>query len=97
MEAVITGVCVGAIMLALNGIVALIRHKKNKSKKEAETTMDNQSRIEELERTAEETRELVKLTLQICIIMGDGMVENGLNGEFKKAFCKKKEDVLKFL
>lgn len=97
MEAVVTGVCVGAVMLLLNGLVALIKNGTKKAKEESETTFKNQTRIDMLERTTEETRELVKLTLQTCIILGDGMVQNGINGDFKKAFCEKKQDAFKML
>lgn len=97
MEAVVTGVCVGAVILFLNGLVALIKKSAKKAKRETETTFKNQTRIDMLERTTEETRELVKLTLQTCIILGDGMVQNGINGDFKKAFCEKKQDAFKML
>ena len=97
MDAVITGVSVGAIMLLLNGIVTLIRCSAKKARKEAETTSSNQTRIETLERTAEETRELAKLTLQTCMILGDGMMQSGINGDFKKAFCEKKQDAFKMM
>lgn len=97
MEAVITGVCVGTAMLIINGVVMIIRRCAAKAKKEAETTVDNKARIAELERKADETKALVKLTLQTCIILGDGMVQNGINGDFKKAFCEKKQDALKML
>lgn len=97
MEAIVTGVCVGAVMLLLNGIVAILKNNAKKAKRESETTFKNKTRIEMLERTTGETRELVKLTLQTCIILGDGMVQNGINGEFKKAFCEKKQDAFKML
>ena len=97
MEAIITGVCVGTAMLVINGVVMLLKRSASRAKKEAETTVDNSIRIAELERKTDETKELVKLTLQTCIILGDGMVQNGINGEFKRAFCKKKQDALKML
>ncbi len=59
--------------------------------------MDNSQRITQLEKKADETKELVKLTLATCIILGDGMVQNGINGEFKRTFCEKKQDALKML
>ena len=97
MEAIITGVCVGTAMLAINGIVMLVKRSAAKAKKETETTMGNRARIAELEKKTDETKELVKLTLQTCIILGDGMVQSGMNGEVKKAFCEKKQDALKML
>ncbi len=97
MEAVLTGVCVGVAMLIINGVVMIVKRKNANAKKEAETTMKNQSRINELEKKTDETKELVKLTLATCIILGDGMIQNGINGDFKKAFCEKKQDALKML
>lgn len=89
MEAVISGVCVGIAMLIINGIIMLARRKKADKKMEVEITMSNKLRIAELEKKTDETKELVKLTLATCIILGDGMVQNGINGDFKKAFCEK--------
>ncbi len=97
MEAVISGVCVGVVMLMINGIVMLVRHRKADTKIEVETTMSNKQKIMELEKKTDETKELVKLTLATCIILGDGMVQNGINGDFKKAFCEKKQDALRML
>ena len=97
MEAIITGVCVGVAMLLINGIAIIITSSAKKAKKEAQTTMENQARIAELERMTDETKELVKLTLGTCIILGDGMIQNGINGDFKKAFCEKKQDALRML
>lgn len=97
MDAIITGICVGAAMLLINTIVLIITRNAKKAKKEAQTTMENQVKIAELERMTNETKELVKLTLGTCIILGDGMIQNGINGDFKKAFCEKKQDALKML
>ena len=97
MEAVVTGVCIGVAMLLINGIVLMVTKNAKKAKREARTTMENQAKIAELERMTDETKELVKLTLGTCIILGDGMIQNGINGEFKKAFCEKKQDALKML
>jgi len=84
-------------MLLINGIAIIITSSAKKAKKEAQTTMENQARIAELERMTDETKELVKLTLGTCIILGDGMIQNGINGDFKKAFCEKKQDALRML
>lgn len=97
MEAVITGVCVGSAMLIINGIVFYLKKRRQKRKKESKTTEENEARIAKLETSTKETKELVKLTLQTCIILGDGMIQSGVNGEVKKAFCEKKQDVLKLL
>jgi len=43
------------------------------------------------------TKELVKLTLSTCIIIGDGMVQSGLSGDVKRAFCEKKQEALRML
>ena len=97
MEAVVIGVCIGVAMLLINGIVLMVTSSAKKAKREAQTTMENQAKIVELERMTDETKELVKLTLGTCIILGDGMIQNGINGDFKKAFCEKKQDALKML
>lgn len=97
MEEILIGVCVGVAMLLINGMVIMISKNAKKAKKEAEMTAANQARVAALERKTDETKELVKLTLSTCIILGDGMVQNGINGEFKKAFCEKKQDALKML
>ncbi len=97
MEAIITGVAVGVIMLILSAISLLVQNNRNKKKKEAEITMENQVRIAELEKTTKETRELVKLTLGTCLILGDGMIQSGVNSDVQKAFNKKKQEVLKYL
>lgn len=97
MDAVITGVCVGSAMLLINSVVFYLKKRREKRQQEAVTTQENQTRIDALERTTDETRELVKCTLQTCIILGDGMIQNGINGDFRKAFCEKKQEVFKLL
>ncbi len=97
MDGIITGVCVGAVMILINAVVGGIAGSRKKSKKEAQKTADNEQKIEMLEKSSKETKELVRLTLGTCIIIGDGMVQNGNNGDFKKAFCDKKQDALKML
>lgn len=97
LDAIITGICVGVSMLLINTIVLIITRNARKAKKEVQTTMENRAKIAELERMTNETKELVKLTLGTCIILGDGMIQNGINGDFKKAFCEKKQDALKML
>ena len=97
MEAVLTGVAVGAIMIALNAMVGAASRARKKGKRESAQLEENAERIDALEKKAEETKELVKLTLSTCIILGDGMVQNGLNGDVKKAFCEKKQDALRML
>lgn len=97
MEAVFTGVAVGAIMIAINAVVSAAQKARRKDRQEAAQLQQNEARIDALEKQAAETKELVKLTLSTCIIIGDGMVQNGLNGDVKKAFCEKKQDALKML
>ena len=97
MEAVITGVAVGALMIAINAAVAAAGRARKLKKQEAEKLEVCEDRIEMLEKQAVETKELCKLTLATCIILGDGMVQSGVNGDVKKAFCDKKQDALKML
>lgn len=97
MEGILIGVGVGVAMLVINAIVSAINKNARQAREEARTTQENQAKIAELEQRSDETKELVKLTLSTCIILGDGMVQNGINGEFRKAFCEKKQDALKML
>ena len=97
MTGIITGICVGVAMILINAVVGAVAGARRRGKKEAEETRENALRIAALEQRTDETKELVKLTLSTCIIIGDGMVQNGINGEFKKAFCEKKQDALKML
>jgi MFS superfamily sulfate permease-like transporter len=97
MEAIITGVAVGVIMAAVNTAIAVITSARKKGRREAEQLADNERRVAALEERAEETRELARLTLGTCIILGDGMVQHGINGEFKRSFAEKKQDALKLL
>jgi len=97
MDGIVTGVAVGVAMLVINTIVFAVRNGKKRARDEAERAQDNEEKIEMLEAQQEETKELVKLTLQTCIILGDGMLQNGINGEFRRAFCQKKQDALKML
>ena len=97
MDAIITGVAVGVIMAAVNTAVNAVIGARKKGRKETEQLADNARRVEALEVQAEETRDLARLTLGTCVILGDGMVQHGINGEFKRAFCEKKQDALKML
>lgn len=97
MEGIITGVGVGGVMLAINAVVCAVRDGKKRARREAAVTQENQEKIAQLERELEETKQLIKLTLSACIILGDGMVQNGINGEFKKAFGRFKQDAVKML
>ena len=97
MSGIITGVAVGVAMIVINGIVNNVVQARQNDKDEAKLIRDNAAKIKMLKQQQDETKELVKLTLGTCIILGDGMVQNGINGEFRKAFCEKKQDALKML
>ncbi|MGI5849668.1 MAG: hypothetical protein ACOX8Q_06355 [Christensenellales bacterium] len=97
MTGIVTGIAVGVAMILINGIIGAAAGMRKRGRQETQTARDNALRIAALEQRANETKELVKLTLSTCIIIGDGMVQNGINGEFKKAFCDKKQDALKML
>ncbi len=97
MEAIITGLAVGVIMVAVNTVIAAVIGARKRNRKETEQLADNGRRVAALEERAEETREIARLTLGMCIILGDGMVQNGINGDFKRSFCEKKQDALKLL
>lgn len=97
MDAIITGVAVGVIMAGVNTALGAILSARKKERKEAQQSSENTRRVEALERESKETKELVKLTLGTCIILGDGMIQHGINGDFKHAFCGKKQDALRML
>jgi hypothetical protein len=97
MNGILTGVAVGVAMIVINGIVEAVVKARRNERREAKITHDNAARIEALERQQRETKELARLTLGTCIILGDGMMQNGINGEFRRAFCDKKQDALKML
>jgi len=97
MDGILTGVAIGVAMIVINGIVEAIIKARRNERHEAKMTRDNAARIGELERQQCETKELARLTLGTCIILGDGMVQNGINGDFRRAFCEKKQDALKML
>lgn len=97
MDGIVTGVAVGVIMAVVNTVIGAIVSARKKGRKEAEQLMDNARRVAALEGKTEETRELARLTLGTCIILGDGMVQHGINGDFKRAFSQKKQDALRLL
>ncbi len=97
MEAVLTGVAVGAIMIIINAVVSAVGKARKKEKQESKKLEICEDRIDALECQAAETKELTKLTLSTCIILGDGMIQSGVNGDVKKALCEKKQDALKML
>ena len=97
MTGIVTGVAVGAVLIAVNAVISALAGMKKRSRRETESINENAQRIQALEKETAETKEITKLTLGTCIIIGDGMVQNGLNGDFKREFCKKKQDALKML
>lgn len=97
MDGVWTGIGVGTAMLIINGIVRLVKSRSANRKEESKQTDDNTTRIDVLEIKADETRELCKTTLRMCITIGDGMIQSGVNGDVKRAFCKEKNKALDLL
>jgi hypothetical protein len=84
-------------MVVINAVVAAAGKARKMKKQESAKLEVCEDRIDALEQQAAETKALVKLTLSTCIILGDGMVQSGVNGDVKKAFCEKKQDALKML
>jgi TRAP-type C4-dicarboxylate transport system permease large subunit len=97
MDGIITGVGVGVVLIAVNAIISRVKNKKKTDKAESQQLAKNESRIGSLEREQAEIKEIAKITLCTCVIIGDGMVQHGINGDFKKAFSEKKQDALKML
>lgn len=97
MNPIISGVIVGLIMAGANVAIAAIISARKSGKKESAQVAENTRRICSLEESGHETREISRLTLGTCVILGDGMVQHGINGDFKRAFSEKKQDALKLL
>ena len=97
MEGVWTGIIVGLVMAAVNTAIAALGKARKNERKEAGQVADNTRRIEALETKSVEMHELSRVTLGTCIILGDGMVQHGINGDFKKAFCDKKQEAVRLL
>ena len=101
MDGIISGVIVGAVLIGLNIIKDAIQKKRAKKQVACEEASDQAQdygqRICTLERHSGETHELAKCTLGMCIIIGDGMIQSGINGDVKRAFGEKKQDALKML
>ena len=97
MTGILTGIAVGVAMIVINTIIGAAIRERQRGKAEARMTQENEQRIHTLEQQADETKALVKLTLGMCVIIGDGMIQSGVNGDVKKAFCEKKQDALKML
>lgn len=97
METILTGVAVGSVMVVVNAIAGALMRARRQNRSESQSLAEHTRRIAALEAKAQETKELAKLTLCLCVIIGDGMMQSGLNGSFKKAFCKKKQEALKML
>lgn len=97
MDGVVTGVSVGVIMLVINlavsAILAIRRRRKTDMKKNSEM----EERISDMEQAQKDTHELVKLSLRMIVLLGDGMVQGGVNGEVKRTFEKMKQEVLQKL
>lgn len=97
MDGVVTGVSVGVIMLVINlavgAILAILRRRKTDMKKNSEM----EERISDMEQAQKDTHELVKLSLRMIVLLGDGMVQSGVNGEVKRTFEKMKQEVLQKL
>lgn len=97
MESVWPGIAVGVAMIVINGIVNYLLKKRNQDKEESATTAANKKEIKDLKEQAEANRELIKHTLGMTIIIGDGMIQSGVNGDVKLAFNSKKQEALKLL
>lgn len=91
------GVSVAVIVLLINRRVNKADRQKTKAAEETGQMQDFGQRICTLERHSGETYELSKCTLGMCISIGDGMIQNGINGDFKKDFSRKKDEALKIL
>ena len=97
MDGVWTGICIGSAVLVVGRFIDFIVKSKKAKKDESKQTNDNTARIETLETTGEETRCLCKATLNMCITIGEGMMLNGFNGDFKEAFCKERAKAMTLL
>lgn len=97
METILTGVAVGSVMVVINTVAAAVARVRRHSRQDSQSLAEHTRRISALEAQAQEIKQLAKLTLCLCVIIGDGMVQSGINGPFKKVFHKKKQEALKML
>jgi hypothetical protein len=97
MDGVISGIIVGAVLIGLNIIKDVVQKRRAKKCAAKEDVSGYGQRICTLERHSFETHELAKCTLGMCVIIGDGMIQSGINGDVKRAFGEKKQDALKML
>lgn len=101
MDGITSGIIVGAALIILNVVKDILKAKHDKKVAKSDGTrsqvQDHDQRIDTLERHTKETHELAKCTLAMCVILGDGMVQSGINSDVKKAFNDKKQDALKML
>jgi predicted histidine transporter YuiF (NhaC family) len=101
MEGIYIGITVGVGVFVITGLIGLvckiIKTCRNKRTQQCQQTAANSEDIENLKNESSETKELVKLTLGMCILLGDGMIQSGVNGDVKKQFARQKQEALKFL
>jgi hypothetical protein len=78
----------------LTAIVTYLKSKKSNKKKESKQVQQNTEDICTLKGEFTEVKELLKMLLRFSMILGDGMIQSGVNGEVKKAFSKLKDEAI---
>jgi len=94
---VISGASVGLIMLFANVIKDGIKKRRKDQMSDAAQTKQNTERIGRLEDDQVCQQALNKAILGMVIIIGDGMIQSGVNGDVKVAFSQAKQDAIKLL
>lgn len=94
---IVTGVSVGVILLIANLIKDGIKKRRSDQMSDSAQVKDNTKRIAALEDNCHEQEAFDKAILGMVIIIGDGMIQSGVNGDVKTAFNQAKQDALKLL
>jgi predicted histidine transporter YuiF (NhaC family) len=89
---------VGAIVTA---IVTYIKSKKFNRKKESAQVQENKEGIQQnkedicnIKTEMSEIKELCRMQLRFSMILGEGMIQKGVNGDVKKGFERLKEEAI---
>ena len=94
---VLSSIVTGVALLAIGGAISLVKKYGKKKVAMSKQVTQNTADIQTMKDEYCELKQLLILALGMTVIIGDGMIQSGVNGEVKKAFNEKKQDALKFL
>lgn len=93
-QGIIIGVAIGIIMLVINTIILNNSKRKKTMDKYEKDIKENTTQIEQNKSEICETKELIKANIRLSMIIGDGLIELGVNGKVKKALDDFKKDII---